>query len=150
MNSDEVELIIGELPVILFQLDMDGIFKLSVGNGLKALNLKPNEVRGLSAYEIYKDLPEVTDGIRHVLSGKSFTYQAKVGEIIFRTIYTPIRDRNNSLIGVVGLATNVTDEVNALEKLKQMNTSMIGRELKMVALKEENEKLKQEVARLKA
>ncbi len=52
-------------------------------------------------------------------------------------------------MGAVGLATDVTDKVNAVEALTRLNDSMVGQELKMISLKVENEKLKKQLAKLR-
>src|SRR4030095_10326175 len=76
-------------PIVLFAIDRAGIFTLSEGKGLEMLGLKPGEVVGQSAYEIYKSVPRVIDNIRRCLAGESFSEVVRVGELSFETIYTP-------------------------------------------------------------
>ena len=48
---------------MIFALDKDGVFTLSEGEGLKVLGLKSGEVVGQSAFDIYRDNPQVLENV---------------------------------------------------------------------------------------
>ena len=56
-------------PTILYALDRDGIFILSEGKGLEAMNLKSGEVVGRSIFDLYKDHPDMLQAAHQVLNG---------------------------------------------------------------------------------
>ena len=62
--------IVSNAPVIIFGLDADGVFTFSEGKGLQALGLKPGEVVGQSALEIYKNFPDVVKSLKRALNGE--------------------------------------------------------------------------------
>lgn len=60
-------------PLILFALDAEGCFTLSDGAGLQTLGLKPGEVLGRDAREVYADQPAVIDAVERTLRGDTST-----------------------------------------------------------------------------
>ena len=148
MKQQEVEkqikIIISNFPVVLWSVDKDGIFTLSEGKGLIALGLEPGQVVGQSSFDIYKDFPEIVNAIKNTLSGQYLHGTVEVGEIIFETWYTPLLDKNNNIVGMMGVSMDVTERINAERELKSkvseletFNKLAVGRELRMIELKKE-------------
>jgi len=113
-----LSMIVPNIPIVLFMLDRQGIFTLSEGKGLKALGLRPGEVVGQSVFDIYKDVPQIINDVRRTLTGEDFTSEVKVGELIFETKYSPIRDEKGEVIGVIGVANDITESKQAVQELK--------------------------------
>jgi PAS domain-containing protein len=95
--------------VVLFALDANGMFTLSEGRALESLGLVPGQVVGRSAYEIYRGVPAVLDNIRRALAGEEFTAVVDLGKFAFETRYTPVRDAEGRVTGLIGVATDVTE-----------------------------------------
>ncbi|MEO6729461.1 MAG: CHASE domain-containing protein [Candidatus Dojkabacteria bacterium] len=132
------------IDLIVFAIDNKGIFTLSVGKGLSELGLKQNEQRGLSIFDIYKENPEYTEVIKKALKGEQLTGRVKQGAIIYETRFTPIFDKNEKIVSVVGVSQNITAREETYTKLKiktdeseRLNKIMIDRELKMKELKKQ-------------
>ena len=92
------------MPFIVFALDAEGVFTASEGEGLASLGLKPGEVVGRSAFEVYRGVPAVLDNLDRALSGESFSSVVEVEDTTFRCRYDPLRDAGGEVIGAVGLA----------------------------------------------
>jgi PAS domain-containing protein len=56
-----LDLIAGHAPLVVFALDREGRFTFSRGKALEKLGLKPDEVLGRSALEMYAAYPEIVD-----------------------------------------------------------------------------------------
>jgi len=69
-----LRMLIGSVNLIVFSLDKDGIFTLSEGEGLKALNLKPGEVVGKSVFDLNRDNPQLLANVRRALAGRATRY----------------------------------------------------------------------------
>ena len=108
------------MPSIAFALDADGVFIASEGEGLTILGLRPGEVVGRSAFEVYRDEPNVNENLERALLGESFTSVVNVLGIAFRCRYDPLRNREGKLIGTMGLA----EETNALQSVAQKSRLM--------------------------
>ncbi len=103
---------------IVYMINKDGTFLLSEGKGLSKLGLKPGQVVGKSIFELYKDYPQMLAEIRKAFNGETATTEINVGGIYFRNWYTPHKDREGEIIGLLGLSINVTDQKQAEEELK--------------------------------
>ena len=55
--------VLDSAPIVLFAVDKDGVFTLSEGRGLEGLGLKPGEVVGRSAFEVYHNNPDIISNI---------------------------------------------------------------------------------------
>ncbi|HLN98796.1 MAG TPA: PAS domain S-box protein [Pyrinomonadaceae bacterium] len=114
-----LRMVVGSVSLIIFAIDKDGIFTLSEGEGLKALGLKPGEVVGQSVFELYKDNPQFLGHVSRALTGEAFSTTVDVGELNFETRYTPLTDDNGKPIGVIGVATDITENRRAQEALQE-------------------------------
>ena len=97
---------------------MNGVFMLSEGKALASLGLKPGEVVGKSAFEIYADHPEIMDTVKQVLSGKHLTKEVNVNGCFFEVEHIPMYDSSQNLVGAVGVALEVTRRRYAEQSLK--------------------------------
>lgn len=111
--------VIAGASLVLFAMDRDGIFTLSEGEGLKALGLTPGEVVGQSVFEIYRDAPHLLANIRRALAGESFTAAVDLGELVFDTRYSPLTNEDNEVVGVIGVATDITENKKAEKALRE-------------------------------
>jgi PAS domain S-box-containing protein len=101
--------VVSSAPVVLFAVDRDGIFRLSEGRGLASLGLEPGQVVGTSAFELYRDVPQIGESLRRALAGEDFSAEVQVGDLAFETRYSPQRDEAGQVIGVVGVATDISE-----------------------------------------
>lgn len=116
-NQLQLQSVINSTPIVLFVLDKDAKFTLSEGKGLDALSLKPGEVVGLSALEVYKDYPDVCTSIRNCLKGETASIIHKVGNLIYDVNYTPLFDEEGRNNGLIGVAVDVTESKLAEQAL---------------------------------
>jgi signal transduction histidine kinase/ActR/RegA family two-component response regulator len=105
--------VIANAPIVLWSVDARGIFTLSMGRELASLGLSPGQVVGSSAYEIYRDFPEIEANIRRALAGEVRAATVTVGDLAFETLFRPLRDEARAVIGVLGVSTNVTERLRA-------------------------------------
>ncbi len=111
--------VVTSAPVVVFALDRDGLFTLSEGRGLEALGLRPGQLVGLSAVEVYKDSPEVSEYLRRALDGETFIGTADVAGRSYQIWYSPIVDAAGAAAGAVGVATDITEQTQLEEQLRQ-------------------------------
>ncbi len=92
---------------IIFSLDKHGTFTLSEGTGLCELGLKPGEVVGMNALELYRDDPVICNAISSALNGEPVRTTTAVQGVLYDTIYTPILDKDGGVNLVIGISTNI-------------------------------------------
>jgi PAS domain S-box-containing protein len=112
--------VIGNAPVVLFQLDEHGIFTFSEGKGLAGIGLAPGEAVGQSVFELYRDYPEICDYARRAVGGEALQFISRFGETFFDTYFNPGRDGDGA-VQVMGVAVDITERQRAEEALRQAN-----------------------------
>jgi len=110
---------IAHAPVVLFTLDQHGIFTLSEGKGLAQLGLEPGQVVGLSVFDLYADNPDILENIRRVLAGQEQAWIAEVEDLVFDTRAIPLRDEQGQVTGLIGVATDITEQKQVEQALRE-------------------------------
>ncbi len=113
--------VVSQSPVVMFAIDNNGIFQISLGRGLEALGLAQNEVVGLSVYDVYKDMPNVISQVNAALRGETSTLILELGSSFFESTMSPNIDDSGDQIGIIGLATDITSKINMQQELEYKN-----------------------------
>ncbi|PLX12741.1 MAG: hypothetical protein C0594_02030 [Marinilabiliales bacterium] len=128
------------LPII-FRLDENGDFLLSEGRSLTKLGLSPGQVVGQSVYDVYKDFPEVLKAVKETYKGKETRPVVKLpgiaGDTFFDTSFSPIIDEERKIVGVVGMAVDITEERQARQKLEENEIELKKQNEEYLAVNEE-------------
>ena len=118
-SKEHLRTVISNAPVVLFALDAKGVFTLCEGKGLEAMGLKPGEAVGKSAFELYRQAPQIRMNIRRALSGEEFISTSEMSGLWLETYYSPIFKGYDEVSGVIGVGINVTDRKRAEDALKR-------------------------------
>jgi PAS domain S-box-containing protein len=120
--------VLSNAPITIFAIDNEGLFTLSEGKGLDRVGLKPAENVGGSALDLYGGTSfveyngRVTTGkdvIERVFSGRSVNAINELHGVSFDNHIGPIRDAEGKVVGIVGVATDITDRKQAEDALRE-------------------------------
>ncbi len=103
-----LQFLLANVPLVVWTSDCDGIFTYSDGKGLAGLGLIPGEVVGRNLQTMYASYPEVIDQFQRSLNGVTSTQVLAVEGMVFETWLTPMRDSDGEIVGVLGVAADVT------------------------------------------
>ncbi|MDO8689511.1 MAG: PAS domain S-box protein, partial [Dehalococcoidia bacterium] len=121
-SEQRLRAVLNSAPITIFATDSRAVFTLHEGKGLERLGMKPGENVGLSALEIYKALPVVEhtgklttgeDVIHRVLAGETVEGVTELKGIYFENQFAPMMDNNGRVIGLVGIANDITERKQA-------------------------------------
>lgn len=139
--------VVTNTPIILYALDREGVFTLSEGKGLAAIHLKPGEIVGRSAFNLYREYPELLNTARQVLAGSEGSLTLDINGVTYDNRATPLRNKQNQVVGLIGVATDITARKRAEEALRQTKEELeIHVEERTAELRCINEQLQQEIA----
>lgn len=108
LERNMLRTLIDNTPVIAFAVDADGVFIVSEGHGLSTLGRRPGEAVGHSIFELYSDNQDILDHIHMALAGKRSMTTISLGGLIFDAHYEPVWDQRGQVVGVVGIAHDIT------------------------------------------
>lgn len=125
-SEERYRTVVTGADVVSFMLNNQGVFTFSEGKGLAQLGLKPGQVVGVSALEMYRDFPSIINSIKRALAGETVRSEDHIGEIIFDTTYAPFFDEKGTVQGVIGVAVDITDRIKSEEQLRESERSYRG------------------------
>ena len=118
--------VLANSQAVIYQLDAEGRFTLSEGLALANLGLRPGEVVGLSALDLYHDNPDVLGQIRGALGGQPSRQILKQGGRVFDSLLTPVLDENGTVTSIIGIATDITERQLAEDALLAERGLFVG------------------------
>jgi PAS domain S-box-containing protein len=117
--EERLHTVISSTPVVLFAMDREGRLTLVEGKGLQVIGVKPEEALGQSVFETRSDQPYMHENFRRALAGDDVAVIEKTGGLIMETSYSPLRDESGEIVGVIGVAVDVTDRHRMQEQIQQ-------------------------------
>lgn len=103
--------VLDNLPVIIYEVDTEGIFTRSIGSGLQAVGLQNNELVGKNVFESF---PAAAAELRKALAGESGQFVSKLDqddkEFVYQNTVFPSPDQQGS---ITGFALNITQQHQA-------------------------------------
>ncbi|HEY5037526.1 MAG TPA: EAL domain-containing protein [bacterium] len=109
-SEKRLRAVVTAAPIVLFAIDRNGLFTLLEGSGLNGLNLKPGEVIGKSAFDLYRESPKIIQNLRRALAGESFFVVVEEQNLVFQTHYSPVLAEGGEVTGIIGTALDITDQ----------------------------------------
>lgn len=124
--------VVSGTPVILFELDPNGMLTFLQGRGVSVFEGEPKAFVGSSIFESLGEfIPDIRERFQMALAGEETTSIQNLGDIILDIRYSPLRNKFGEVSGIIGVATDITERLNA-EKLR----IELEKEQEMIALKE--------------
>ncbi len=122
-NKERLRTVIAGAPLVLFALDREGVFTMVEGRGLDAVGVRPAVLIGRSAFALFADLPQALADVRRALSGASFSSTVEVFGVVFEAWYSPVREADGTVAGVIGVGTDITERCRAEAALRRSEES---------------------------
>jgi PAS domain S-box-containing protein len=111
-----------EMPALLWTTDTQLRFTSSTGAALEALGQHTNSIVGQTVAEYYRTddpgYPAIT-AHRKALAGQSVTYEMEWEGRIFDCHARPLHDNQGAVVGVIGVALDVTERKQLTDQLRQ-------------------------------
>jgi signal transduction histidine kinase/DNA-binding response OmpR family regulator len=125
--------VVANVPLVLFAVDTRGQIILLEGRGLAAVGLEAHmwdpqrsESRGpsKSAFDVFAGIPPLLDGVRRALTGAALRGAFEFLDRSFETWTAPFSDSRGRMQGVIGVASDVTENVRSERRLRDLNEKL--------------------------
>ena len=120
-GQTRLSLMIEKMPAVLWTTDRDLKFTSSIGAGLAALGVATNELVGISLFQYFRTDDANFAPIaahRKALTGEAVTYELEWQKRIFESHVRPLQDSSGELLGVIGVALDITDRKQLTDQLR--------------------------------
>ena len=114
--------LITHMPMIIYVLDINGIFLVSEGEGLKKIGLRPGEVVGVSARELYKNSLDVMEALDRAYQGERVMHTHRMGDLYIEHYVAPYYDEQGNIEGVIGATIDITERIINEQELEKART----------------------------
>ncbi|MEB3828045.1 PAS domain S-box protein [Phormidium sp. CCY1219] len=118
-SESRLRTVVINAPIVLYATDSQGTITLFEGKGLRTLGVSAAENLGRSIFQCYADRAEVVRGIENTLTGEEQTWISQFGEVVFEHQTTPVRDERGEIVGLIGIATDISDRIRSEQALRQ-------------------------------
>jgi PAS domain S-box-containing protein len=127
-KEEELRFVLNSAPVTIFATDEAGVFTLHEGKAVKEVGMKPGENVGVSAFDLYPSLSfkehtgketKGEDVLNRVLTGETVSGITELRGVCFDNRITPIRDENQKITGIVGVAIDITQRMQSENALRE-------------------------------
>lgn len=114
-----LQAVLANLPVVVFALDEKANVTFFEGRGMQSIGIKSSKVVGRSVFRRFHFREESEHGRRllDVLSGEERAWTMPIGPRYFDVQCSPLRDSEQNIIGIIGVALDVTDRVRFEDRL---------------------------------
>ena len=120
--SNRLKTVLNNAPIAIFSTDKDGLLTLREGRGSEKAGVKPGEGIGESYAVQFKDVPRHVENVHRALRGETFSDRLTVRSGYFNIVYSPIRGEGGSIEGMVGVATDITEQQKAEKQVGELDT----------------------------
>ncbi len=110
-SEQRLRTVISSAPIILFALDAHGQIMFLEGLGLGEIDPHPFIGQPLSA--LFGTSDDLQEGIKRALSGDVGTNLVEHNGTVFETRQRPLKDPQGEIVGVIGVATDITERGRA-------------------------------------
>ncbi len=118
-SEERLRTIVTNAPVILWTIDREGVLTFIEGKGLRGLGFNPIGLTGQSVFALFHDSPRVVENHRRALAGEECEDVVEIAGRAFENKYTPLRDQQGQVTGLISVATDITERRHTEEKLRR-------------------------------
>lgn len=124
-SENRLRTVITGAPVVLFTIDCDGYTTMAEGCGMERL---PSVMVDYTT-SIFDDAPHpgIPGYVRRALAGEMVQARVDVDGAIFEVRYAPLTNDRAETMGVIGVALDITDQIQAETELEQMRRRLAER-----------------------
>ena len=120
IREERLRRIVTHAPGVLFAVDANGVFIFSEGKGLEQLGVAPGGLVGLSVFDLFEHMSTFQEDFYRLLAGEDIRPTLEINGIVFECAYSRLYDDHGDVIGLIGVAADITERKRAELRLMQL------------------------------
>jgi PAS domain S-box-containing protein len=124
-SEQRLHTLLAAAPLILFATDAEGAVTFVEGRSVATVGLEPSRVIGARAFDYFAEQPLVRTALEAALRGETFNTSGKVADTWFEARLSPLRDEHGAVVGVIGVALDITERRRGEEKRQELELQLI-------------------------
>jgi PAS domain S-box-containing protein len=119
-DDDFLRTVLTNLPAVAFVIAPDGTVLFVEGRGIALAGFKRDDVLGINASKYFSLYPGFEEKLRRVLEGETIASTVIApNQRSLEVTYSPMRDDQCSICGVIGVAQDVTERIEREQALRE-------------------------------
>ena len=132
-----IRTLVSNVAIVLISISLDGTVTFCEGKGLEPLGIKPQQVIGRLVYDVIRGQPGLEHDVRRALTGQNVVSVRRQGQVVLENRFTPVRDRDGRLTGIMCVSIDMTEHKRIEEELRKSEAyfrALINNTLELVAI----------------
>jgi PAS domain S-box-containing protein len=113
VSEERLRAVMLKAPIVLFNLDREGIFTLTTGGEPRLLGLHAEGLLGQSIYAVNAERQDILDHFRRALRGETHTATVDMNDLTLETHWMPQTGEDGAVHSVIGVTLDVTERARA-------------------------------------
>jgi rsbT co-antagonist protein RsbR len=130
-RADLFHLLQQTLPIVVWEIDTQGILLQMQGNGLNSIGLPQGHFVGTSAFELFAE-QNFVESLRQAAAGQPAHVFAEYGGLPWELWCIPLRDEQGHPVSVVGIALDISEAKRAESELRS-KLDLIERQQRVIS-----------------
>ncbi len=118
-SEEQLRRIVRSAPILLWGVNSQGIITVAQGETLNKFGFYPENVIGNSIFEYEHVMPRIGENVRLAMKGKDTSSIEMVNGRTLDMRYSPLYGDEGDVVGVIGIAVDITERVQTEEALRQ-------------------------------
>jgi len=119
-----LDAVLSGISIILLAQDAEGVIRFAAGRGLAEAGLRPEELLGRRAAEVFPEVGELEARLDEALSGRTVSWVDSANGRTQEWRCAPWRDGSGQRVGTLGVVLDITEQSHAAEALRRKDIAL--------------------------
>lgn len=101
--------VLAHAPIVACKFDRDGVFTFHDGKGIERSGMRPGQLLGMNALDLYGHDPTSAGALRRALAGEATEITSEANGANWRSWFLPVLDERGAPDGAVSVTFDITD-----------------------------------------
>ncbi|HET7435903.1 MAG TPA: PAS domain S-box protein [Thermoanaerobaculia bacterium] len=132
-----LDLVVDQIPAVLWTTDRDLIITSVAGAGLQRLGIDEPSLLGRAALDLAANRDRVAPAMHAALAGSPAEYESVFHDRVLQTHVEPLRDDDGQIVGTIALSTDITERAESEAALRESTAQLHALSQRLLQVQEE-------------